>query len=114
MTPGAYYNGEDNSMTDKQLVSWQAQIEINGRWCGDGSRFESERSALDHAQSAAARRAWRATRGKSNDRIGAARAVPTNDPVNREQGFPAIGGRAQDGYFDLDVGNDTGGAPRGF
>jgi hypothetical protein len=59
-------------------MSWQPQIEINGKWCGNGYRFATRKRALSWAESIAARRAVR------GDDIGKARAVETTDPVNQD------------------------------
>jgi hypothetical protein len=61
-------------------ISWQPQIKINGRWRGNGYRFETRNAARERAESVAARHARR------GDNIGDVRAVETNDPVNQKDG----------------------------
>jgi hypothetical protein len=65
--------GEDNHR------SWQPQIEINGKWRGNGYRFATRKEALRFADSIAARRAFK------GDDIGEVRAVETTDPVNQDE-----------------------------
>jgi hypothetical protein len=60
-------------------MSWQPQIEINGKWHGNRYRFDSEKRALEYAETIAARRAFR------GDRIGDVRAALTNDVINQEE-----------------------------
>jgi hypothetical protein len=64
-------------VTTEKIVGWQPQIEIDGKWCGNGYRFERREQALRHAESLAARRAFK------GDDIGAVRAVETGDPPNQ-------------------------------
>jgi hypothetical protein len=63
------------------MTSWQPQIQINGKWCGNGFRFATKEAALDCAKTAAARRAYR------GDNIGEVRAVATEDPVNQDDDY---------------------------
>jgi restriction system protein len=62
-----------------QAKSWRPQIQIDGKWLGNGFRFSSEAAALKFAERAAARRAYR------GDRVGGARAVATSDPPNQSE-----------------------------
>jgi hypothetical protein len=66
--------------TTKTMIGWQPQIQVNGKWLGNGYRFESREEALDYAESIAARRAFR------GERVGGARAVETGDPPNQWRG----------------------------
>jgi hypothetical protein len=60
-------------------MSWQPQIQIDGKWHGNRYRFDTEKRALEYAETVATRRAFH------GDCIGAVRAVLTNDAVNQEE-----------------------------